>query len=164
MSKLQMKKLAVAVAALGAVAMGSDVAQAANSTNGTFLVNITLTSACQVGAITPVAFAYTSLGGAAVATGGNFNVTCTATLPYTFGLVAGTGGSAPGTSTIAVTDSIVNLAYTLGTSAAGATGNASAQPFTVTGNMIAGQAGTCASGTCNNTGAANATQTLFINW
>jgi len=165
MKKLQVKKLVLAVAALGAVAVGADVANAA-STSGTFQVNITLTSVCTLGSVTAVAFAYTSLqGGAQSATGGNFNVTCTNTLPYTFGLQAGSGAaSPPGTSTITVTDNAVNLQYQLGTSAAGGTGSGVAQAYTVTGTMAAAQSGNCASGSCTNGAATNKVQTLILNY
>src|SRR5262245_57975218 len=165
MSKLHMKKLAVAVAALGAVAMGSGVAQAAN-TSGTFNVSITLTSTCTLGTVGAVNFAYTSAqGGAQAGTGGAFNVTCTNSLPYTFGLFAGaTGATPPGTSTINVTDSQVALNYTLGLSAAGANGNGTPQGYNVTGTMGANQSGTCASATCTNSTSTNAVQTLILNY
>ena len=165
MSKLHMKKLAVTVAALGALAVGTDAAQAANGSQQ-FNVNINLTSVCTLGAVGPVAFAYTSLqGGAQAGTGGAFNVTCTNLLPYTFGLQAGTGAAVPpGTSTITVTDSAVNLQYTLGTSAAGGTGSGVSQSYNVTGNMPAAQSGNCATGSCTNAAATNAVQTLILNY
>ena len=168
MSKLHIKKLAVAVAALGAVAVGSGVAQAAN-TSGSFNVNITLTSSCVLGTISAVTFAYTTQQVAASnAGGGGFNVTCTNTLPYTFGLSAGTPGTAPGTSTLNVTDNGVNLAYQLNLSAAGGTGNGNAQSFTIGGTMAGGQSGTCAAGSCTNTAGAttstNNVQTLFVTY
>lgn len=169
MSKLQLKKLAVAVAALGAVSMGSGVAEAAN-TSGTFNVNISLTSSCSLAAVTPVAFGYVSLQGvASTATGGGFGVTCTNTLPYTFGLQTGSGAATPpGASTINVTDNGVNLAYQLNLSAVGGTGNGSSQTFNVGGTMASGQAGNCALATCTNTTGAttstNAVQTLIVNF
>lgn len=163
--KHQMKKLAVAVAALGAVALGSSVAEAAN-TSGTFNVNITLTSTCTLGTVSAVNFAYTSAqGGAQAGTGGGFNVTCTNSFPYTFGLQAGNGAAVPpGASTIAVTDNAVNLNYSLGLSAAGGTGNGSAQAYNVTGTMGANQSGTCATASCTNAAATNAVQTLILNY
>ena len=82
-----MKRILTATAIAAALAAGS--AQAGN-TSGTFNVNVTLTSACTLSAVTNVAFAYTSLQAAAAnATGGGFSVSCTNTLPYTFGLQAG---------------------------------------------------------------------------
>jgi len=165
MTKYHTKKLALAVAALGALALGTDVAQAAAGSQQ-FNVSINLTSTCTLGAVTPVAFSYTSLqGGSQAGTGGNFSVTCTNTLPYTFGLQAGTAAATPpGTATINVTDSAVNLNYTLGTNATGANGNGAAQNFNVTGTMGANQSGTCGTGSCTNGAATNAIQTLILNY
>jgi spore coat protein U-like protein len=151
---------------LVAAALGAGHAQAAGSTSGQFNVNITLTSACTLGAVTPVAFAYTSLqGSASTATGGGFSVTCTNTLPYTFGLQAGSGAATPpGASTVSVTDNAVNLGYTLSLSAAGGTGNGSAQSYSVNGTMGSGQAGTCATASCTNGSSTNNVQTLIVNY
>ena len=158
-----MKRIIAATAVAAALAAGN--AQA-GSTSGQFTVNVTLTSACTVSAVTAVAFAYTSLQGAvANGTGGGYTVSCTDTLPYTFGLQAGTGApTPPGTATIGVTDNAVNLTYTLGTSAAGGTGNGVAQSFNVTGTMAASQAGTCATASCTNAAATNKTHTLIVNY
>jgi spore coat protein U-like protein len=159
-----MKKLILAVLALGA-ALGAPVAQA-QSTSGTFNVNVTLTSVCSLSAITAVDFAYTSFqGGVANATNGGYTVSCTNSLPYTFGLQSGTGAAVPpGAATINVTDNAVNLAYTLGTSAAGGTGNGLAQAYSITGTMAAGQGGTCATASCTNAAATNRTHTLIVNY
>ena len=144
-----MKRILTATAIAAALTAGN--AQAGN-TSGTFTVNVTLTSACTLSAVTAVDFAYTSLQAAvANATGGGFSVSCTNTLPYTFGLQAGNGAATPpGAATIAVTDNAVNLNYSLGLSAAGATGNGAAQAFSVTGTMAGSQAGTCAAASCTN--------------
>ncbi len=162
----KLKKLILATA-LGAAGMGFGSAQAAN-TSGTFTVNITLTSVCTLSAIANVAFAYTSFQvGAQPATGGGFTVTCTNTLPYTFGLQLGNGAaSPPGTATLGpITDnSGVNLAYSLGLSAAGGTGSGAAQAFNVTGTMAGGQGGTCGIGSCNNAASTNNIQTLIVNY
>jgi spore coat protein U-like protein len=160
-----MKKLAILVAALGAVTLGTGVSEAAN-TSGTFNVNIGLTSTCTLGTVTAVAFAYTSAQGAAqAATGGGFNVTCTNSFPYTFGLQAGNGAAVPpGAATIPVTDNAVNLSYTRGLSAAGGTGSGVAQAFNVTGTMGANQSGTCATASCTNAASTNAVQTLILNY
>ncbi len=159
-----MKKILLAglVAVVGFL---SSTAQA-QSTSGTFNVNITLTSACTLTAIADVDFAYTSFqAGAATATGGGFSVSCTNSRPYTFGLQAGNGAATPpGAATINVTDSVVNLAYQLGLSAAGGTGTGVAQAYNVTGTMAAAQAGTCAGATCTNAGATNRVHTLIVNF
>ena len=147
-----MKKLLL-IALLGFVGAGTGIANAATAT-GTFNVNITLTSVCQLTAPANVDFAYTSFQvGAATGTGGAFSVQCTNSLPYTMAL-----------DQTSVTDNAVNLAYTLGLSAAVGTGTGSAQAFTVTGNMAAAQAGTCATASCTNTAASNKTRTLTITY
>ena len=158
-----MKRIIAATAVAAALAAGN--AQAGN-TSGTFNVNVTLTSACTLTAVNDLAFTYTSLqAGVSNAAGGGFSVSCTTSLPYTFGLFSGTvGAAAPGAATISVTDSVVQLNYSLGLSAAGGTGNGAAQAFSVTGTMAGSQAGTCAAASCTNAGATNRTHTLFVNY
>jgi spore coat protein U-like protein len=159
-----MKKLILAAALFAGVGISTWVAQAA-STSGTFNVNVTLSSTCSLSAITALDFTYTSFQGAvANATGGGFTVSCTNTLPYTFGLNAGNSATAPGTATITVTDNAVNLQYVVGTSAAGGTGSGAAQSYNVTGTMASGQSGTCATASCTNAAATNKTQTLILNF
>ena len=158
-----MKKLIIAVA-IGAAGLQFPATEAANS-NTQFDVTINLTSACNIGAIAAVDFAYTSFqGGAQPSTGGTFNLTCTNTLPYTFGLQAGSGAAVPpGAASIGVTDNAVNLAYTL-TAPAGATGNGLAQAKTIAGSMGASQSGNCLTAACSNAAATNKTQTLIVNF
>jgi spore coat protein U-like protein len=158
-----MKRIIAATAVAAALAAGNT--QAGN-TSGTFNVNVTLTSACTLAAVTDLAFAYTSLqAGVSNATGGGFSVSCTTSLPYTFGLQSGNGAATPpGAATIAVTDNAVNLNYSLGLSAAGGTGNGAAQGFNVTGSMAGSQAGTCAVASCTNAAATNKTHTLIVNY
>jgi len=159
-----MKKLLVGMLLLGA-AFGASMAQA-QTASGTFNVNVTLTSQCNLSAVTAVDFAYTSFqAGVANSTNGGYTVSCTNSLPYTFGLQTGTGAAVPpGAATINVTDNAVNLAYTLGTSAAGGTGNGAAQAFNISGTMAAGQAGACATASCTNAAATNRTHTLIVNY
>jgi len=157
------KFVLTAVLSVAALTPGVSSAQ---STSGTFNVNITLTSACTLSAITALDFAYTSLQvGAQAATGGGLTVSCTNTLPYTFGLQAGNGAAVPpGAATIGpITDTAVNLAYSL-TRPAGAVGNGLAQAATITGTMAANQAGTCATASCSNAAATNRTHTLIVNF
>ena len=158
-----MKRILTATAIAAALAAGN--AQA-GSTNGTFNVSVTLTSSCTLSAVTAVDFAYTTLQvGASTATGGGFTVRCTNTLPYTLGLQSGNGAATPpGAATISVTDNAVNLGYTLGLSAAGATADGTLQPFNVTGTMAGGQVGTCAGASCTNGAATNKTHTLIVNY
>jgi len=161
-----MKKIIAATAVAAALAAGST--QGAN-TPAQFNVVINLTARCTVTTPTDLTFNYTTLQGVvANATGGLFSVRCTDTLPYTFGLQAGNGAATPpGAASIAVTDAIVNLDYTLALSAAGGTGNGGSQDFNVTGQMVANQVGKCATSlpTCSNGGAgANRTHTLIVNY
>ncbi len=153
------------LAAVLSMGLASGVSHA-QSTSGTFNVNITLTSACTLSAITALDFAYTSLQVAAqAATGGGLTVSCTNTLPYTFGLQTGAGAAVPpGAASITPpADNVVNLVYTL-TRPAGATGNGLAQAATITGTMAGGQAGTCATASCTNAAAINKTHTLIVNF
>jgi spore coat protein U-like protein len=159
-------KRVILAAVVSAAALVAPAAQA-QSTSGTFNVNITLTAACTLTAgPADLSFNYTSLqGGAAAAAGGAFSVSCSNGLPYTFGLQAGTGApTPPGAATINVTDAALNLDYTLGTSAAGGTGSGAAQNYSVTGTMGASQAGNCAVSPCNNAGSANRIHTLIVNY
>ncbi|SDN88881.1 hypothetical protein [Polaromonas sp. JS666] len=157
-----MKKL-ILVIALGLAAIASVPAQAATAA-GTFDVVINLTSKCEINSfaaptgatINNVVFNYTSFQTtAATSTGGDFNVRCTNSLPYTMAL-----------SNSGVTDDAVGLAYTLSLSAAGGTGNGANQAYTVNGTMAANQAGTCSSSAaaCTNAAATNKTKTLTITY
>ena len=158
-----MKKLMASLLVAGA--LGVAPSEAAN-TSGQFNVNVTLNSTCSLSAVTAVDFTYTSLQGAVQnGTAGGYTVTCTNSLPYTFGLQAGTGAATPpGAATITVTDNAVNLQYVLGTSAAGGTGNGAAQAYNITGTMAGSQSGTCGVASCTNAAATNKTQTLILNF
>ncbi len=159
-----MKKLVAVMIAAGL--LGTGTANAQSSASGQFNVNVTLTSSCTLSAINDLAFSYTSFqSGTANATGGGYSVSCTNSLPYTFGLQSGTGtATPPGASTISVTDNAVNLAYQLALSAAGGTGNGSAQTYSVTGTMAGNQAGTCSGASCSNSAATNKRHTLIVNY
>lgn len=153
-----MKKILLASATALGLLLG--LPSHAATTTGTFNVNITLTSVCTLGTITDVAFAYTSFQvAAATGTGGGFNVTCTPGLQYSMALTTTSTGL-----TADVTDDAVNLAYTLAVPAATQTGTGAAQPFTVTGNMNGGQAGSCATTTCTNAAATNRGKTLTVTY
>ena len=157
-----MKKLLIA-AAVSAAALQFPATEAANTTSN-FDVTINLTSACTFGTIANVVFDYTSGQVAAQpSTGGGFNITCTSTLPYTFGLVAGASGTAPGAASISVTDALLNLSYTLNAPASG-TGSGGTQAKTISGSMGGGQGGTCGAATCSNGTSGNKTQTVVVNF
>jgi spore coat protein U-like protein len=146
-----MKKYLMAVT-LAALASG---ALAAGSDSKPFNVKVNLVTACKMSSITDVDFGtYTSLGAAATSTGGAFTVTCSDTLPYTLKFTSATGAV-----TASGTIPTVNLAYTLGLSAASGTGNGTAQSFSITGNMAAGLSGTCAAASCTGT---DTSQVLFV--
>jgi spore coat protein U-like protein len=128
------------------------------------IVNPTCTLSSPPGALS---FAYTSMQGAPAAASSSFAVTCTNMVPYTVSLDA-----------YAVTDSAVNLSYTLNVgqtilpagaayTAGGplsATGNGLAQTISIDGTMTAGQSGTCATATCTNAASANNVRTLTITY
>ncbi|HJY77545.1 MAG TPA: spore coat protein U domain-containing protein [Burkholderiales bacterium] len=163
-----MKKILTATAVAAALAAGN--AQAAGQTSGQFNVTINLTSACTVSTIADVVFAYTAnQAGAQAATGGGFTVKCSQTLPYSLALQSGTAAGpfvGPFSATIpSVTDSVVNLNYSLGlTASTGLVADGTAQPYNVTGSMGALQAGKCALATCDNTGSTNNRHTLIVNY
>jgi len=130
-----MKKLSLLAAA---VAASFGLSAQAASTSGGFNVTVNLTSACSITAgPADVAFTYTSFqAAAATATGGGFSVKCTNSLPYTMALDATSG-------------TVIGLNYTLALSAASGTGNGAAQAYSISGSMVSGQSGTCASATCS---------------
>ncbi|MGE5615921.1 MAG: spore coat protein U domain-containing protein [Bacillota bacterium] len=114
----------------------------------TFPVSIATPATCSVTtAPGPVAFGtYVALG-SAVNASASFAVTCTNYLPYTMSLDAGSGV-------------IVGLRYTLALDAASSTGTGAAQTHSITGNLAAGQAGTCSAATCSG----SQTRTLTITY
>lgn len=152
-----MKKLVLAIA-LGFASLLTAPVQAAND-SASVSVTINLTSKCVFGAVAPVVFTYTSFqAAAATSTGGTFNMKCTNTMPYKIGF---TNAPTPAVSD-AVTDDAVNLAYSLGLSAATGTGSGVDQAYTVTGSMALGQGGTCTTASCANDAATNKTRTLYV--
>jgi spore coat protein U-like protein len=161
-----MKTLILAVV-VSAAALVAPAAQAQTFTSGQFNVAITLNSACALSAITDVSFTYTSNQvPAANAAGGNFNVTCTNNLPYTFYLQSGTAVPVEpfSTTSINVTDALLNLTYQLQLSAAGGNGNGNAQGYNITGTMAGSQPGNCGGATCTNALSGNRTHTLIVDF
>lgn len=94
-----------------------------------------------------LAFAYTSFQPAAANVSAFFGVTCTNGLPYTLSLDTTTG-------------TIAGLSYSLALSGAAGSGSGVQQTLSVNGSMPAGQAGTCAMGTCSG----NVPHTLTITY
>lgn len=144
-----MKKLIVSTLAAAILATMASGAQAAN----TFNVTIALTSNCTVDtSATAADFTYTSFQAADATFSSSFNIKCTKNLPIT----------SVSLDTLSVTDNATDLAYTLALSGAPATGSGAAQSVTVGGTMVAGQAGTCGSGSCTNAAATNKTRTVTV--
>ncbi len=120
-----------------------------SSATSTLPVSIATPANCsltQAPSPSPMVFNYIAFGAAAAASA-SYGVTCTNFLPYTMALDATSG-------------TLLGLSYTLALSAAAATGSGSQQTFTITGTMAAGQAGTCATGSCT----ATQTRTLTITY
>jgi spore coat protein U-like protein len=112
-----------------------------NATPASIGVQITNVPGCEF--TTPpstIAFTYTAFSTSASTASTPFSARCTTSLPYTMALDATSGV-------------VSGLRYTLSLSAASGTGNGAAQAYTITGNMQAGQAGTCATPTCTGTNA-----------
>lgn len=109
---------------------------AASTAIGSFAVSISTPATCSVTAPPGnVVFNYVAFG-PAITPSSTFGVTCTLSLPYTMALDATSG-------------TIVGLNYTLALSAPGSTGIGAQQTHSINGNMVAGQSGICALGTCS---------------
>ena len=134
------------------IAMAAPVAQA-GTVHSTFNVNITLNATCLISSISDIALTYTSFQTAASSNSSPYSVTCTNTLPYTMAVGAAS-----------VTDSVLNLTYSVTPSAAGGTGNGAAQSYSVAASIAANQSGTCNTGSCSNTAATNKLQTLTVSF
>lgn len=107
-----------------------------SSATGAIAVAISTPAQCKLTtAPADIVFNYTGFGAAANAST-TFGVTCTTYLPYAMALDATSG-------------TILGLAYTIALGAPSATGNGVEQSFTISGNIAAGQSGTCGSGTCS---------------
>lgn len=145
---MSFRQAARILAAAGLLAAALQPAAHAGTTGPVnFTVQATVQSACALTTPANLVFSYVAMGGAVTATGGGFNVTCTGSLPYTVA-VSPTSGT------------LVGLNYTLGLTSAGSTGTGSAQANAVTGAMVAGQAGTCATASCT----ATATHTVTVSY
>jgi hypothetical protein len=126
-------------------------------TNGTFPVNIIAPASCNI--TTPpasVAFTYTAFSPTPVLANASFGVRCTTSLAYSMALDA-------------TFDVVAGLNYTLALNTTGNTGGLNpllsvgtgiTQTFFINGNLPAGQAGTCNSGTAPCTGSQVRTLTV----
>jgi spore coat protein U-like protein len=118
-----------------------------STASGTFGVAIATPATCQL--TTPpgdLVFNYIGFGAAANAST-TYGVTCTTYLPYTMSLDATSG-------------TLLGLNYTLALGATDATGTGVEQAFSITGNIAAGQGGTCGTGTCS----ASQARTLTVSY
>lgn len=118
-----------------------------STATGTFGVSIATPPVCNLTtAPGNVVFNYTGFGAVANAST-TYGVTCTSFLPYTMALDATSG-------------TILGVNYTLALTAASATGSGVQQSYGINGTIAAGQAGTCAAGSC----AASQARTLTITY
>jgi spore coat protein U-like protein len=114
----------------------------------TFSVSIITIASCTLS--TPpgnINLAYTSFQASAASASTTFKVNCTTGIPYTMALDATSG-------------TLVGLNYTVALSQSASNGTGAAQTFSINGDIAAGQAGTCATGSC----AGSATRTLTITY
>jgi len=114
----------------------------------TFNVSIITIANCTLTTPPPnLNLAYTSFQVAPAAASVTYRVNCTTNMPYTMALDATSG-------------TLVGLNYTVALSQAAATGTGANQTFSINGAITAGQAGTCATGSCSG----SATRTLTITY
>jgi spore coat protein U-like protein len=120
----------------------------ATLSTSSFNVSVITTDACQIN-VPPgnINFTYTSFQAAVATANTSFGVRCTDALPYTMALDA-----APGP--------LLGLTYNLALSQTNATGNGVTQTYSINGSIAAGQAGTCATGTCSG----SQTRTLTVTY
>ncbi len=163
------------IRALQAVAAGAytdtvtmTLTYGAATATGTLPVTVVVSPVCTITtAPAGISFTYKSFQAAAATASTTFGVTCTNLVPYTVGLDA-----------YAVTDSAINLAYTLNVGQTirptgavytpgaplSASGSGAAQTISIDGSIAAGLAGTCAVATCTNAAATNKTRTLTVTY
>lgn len=153
------------ITAAGLAALLSFASHAQTQTP-TFNVNITLTPTCQTTTVNPINITYVGFDTAISFTGGDFSLTCTNTMPYTFALDAGTGGTATARE---YTDQATNFEYTLATPTSSNTGTGTAQTKQITPSKTAATAFnfSCSNNNatgCTNTASTNKTRTLTISY
>lgn len=115
------------------------------NTNNTFPVSIFAPAVCNI-TTSPgnVNFGNYNALGAAVNASASFGATCTSTLPYTMSLDANNGVVSGLQYSL-----LLNNTNSGGTSTLNSSGTGAAQTFFINGSMPAGQAGTCATGSCS---------------
>lgn len=152
------------ITAAGLAALLSVTSHAATQAP-TFDVNITLTPTCQTTTVNPINITYVGFETDITSSGGDFSLTCTNGMAYTFAL-DGTEGTATARN---YTDQATNFEYTLTTPALSNAGTGAAQTKQITPSKTAATAFnfTCnnnnATG-CTNTASTNKTRTLTISY
>ena len=123
-------------------------AEAATAT-GSFNVQVAIAATCVVTSATTLDFGTQGVLAANVDQTSTINVTCTNTTPYNIGLDKGLNGSSETTRQMKAGSALINYSLfsdsgrttnwrnTVGTDTVAATGNGSAQPFTVYGRIPA---------------------------
>ena len=102
----------------------------------TFPVSIVTPSSCSIAISSgDLTFNYAAFQATPALPSLSYTANCTSLLPYSMALDATSGVS-------------LDLSYSLSLSASSGVGNGTAQNYTVNGTMLAGQAGTCATGSC----------------
>jgi spore coat protein U-like protein len=149
--KFRKRSALLSIAVLAALSLGVSAAPASAATAGSTMgVSATVQATC-LNTVTNLGFGtYTGVVSAATAT---ITVTCTNTTPYNIGLDAGVATGASVTARAMTGTNAATLNYTLtsdagnsvnwgntpGTDTVAGTGNGSAQPITIYGNLAAGQ-------------------------
>jgi spore coat protein U-like protein len=130
-----------------------------------FDVNITLTPTCQATSVSTIQITYVGFDTGITSSGGDFSLTCTNGMAYTFAL-DGTEGTATARN---YTDQATSFEYTLTTPAASNTGTGALQTKQIAASKTAASAFnfTCANNSttgCNNSTSTNKTRTLTISY
>jgi len=116
------------------------------SASGTFPVQISNVPGCQLLPLPPpsVDFTYTAFQNtAAIAAPSAFSARCSTNLPYTMTLDSSIGVVSGLNYSLSITNRLSTAVVT------GGSGNGAQQDFYIRGSMPGGQAGTCATATCN---------------
>ncbi|MBC7601695.1 MAG: hypothetical protein H7255_03425 [Ramlibacter sp.] len=156
-----MKKLIIIIAM--AILNAAVSVSAATLPNQTLNVNITLTSKCEV-VTSPadIPLTYTSFQTTAASNTATYVFRCTNTLPISAIALDATAGGGLGGATIV--DAATNLNYTVALTGVPTAGNGASQTVTITANIPANQAGTCATATCTNAASGNKLRTITFTY
>jgi spore coat protein U-like protein len=141
-----MRYFVAAILAAFSLSFGESGARA-TTTTGSFNVTVTIAATCTVNSATNMAFGTVGLLSANTDQTSTINVTCTNTTPYNIGLDKGLNGTSVTTRQMKVGTAVINYSLysdsgrttnwgnTVGTDTVAATGNGSAQAYTVYGRI-----------------------------